>query len=135
MPAQLRALGFENVSYIANFNNVDQAWTAMGEMIAPQGGVVLITGHETHLDMGGAFKMKSATICWEFMFTRSMFKTEDVIRQHEILTRVAGLIDEGTLKATANDRLSPICAENILEGHRLIESGRMIGKLTISGWD
>ncbi|MFC7338505.1 zinc-binding alcohol dehydrogenase family protein [Haloferula chungangensis] len=135
MPAQLRELGYENVSYIANFNNIDKTWSAMGEMIAPQGGVVLITGHEAALDMGGDFKVKSVTICWEFMFTRAMFKTNDIIRQHEILTRVAELVDEGVLKATGNDRLSPISAENILEGHRRIESGKTIGKLTVSGWE
>lgn len=134
MPSQLRELGIENVSYIANYNNIDNTWSAMGEMIAPQGSVVLITGHETHLDMGGAFKSKSVTICWEFMFTRSMFKTGDIIEQHEILKRVAELVDGGELIATANDHLSPISAENILEGHQLIESGSTIGKLSVSGW-
>ncbi|MFD2256615.1 zinc-binding alcohol dehydrogenase family protein [Luteolibacter algae] len=134
MPSQLRELGFENVGYIANYNNVDSSWAAMGEMIAPQGGVVLITEHKTHLDMGGPFKAKSVAICWEFMFTRAMFKTADIIEQHNILTRIAELIESGELLATANDNLSPINAENILEGHRRIESGRSIGKLTISGW-
>ncbi|MGC6565797.1 MAG: zinc-binding dehydrogenase, partial [Akkermansiaceae bacterium] len=61
-------------------------------------------------------------------------QTEDMILQHEILTRVAGLIDEGKLKAPASSNLSPLNAENILEGHRRLESGSSIGKLTISGW-
>jgi NADPH2:quinone reductase len=29
------------------------------------------------------------------MFTRPMFGTEDMIRQHEILTEVASLVDRG----------------------------------------
>lgn len=135
MPPQLQDLGMENVNFIANFNAIDRVWDAMGDMIAPLGSIVLITGHEQHLDMAGTFKLKSARICWEFMFTRSMFKTEDIIEQHNILKRVAGLIDEGKLAATANDSLSPISAENILEGHRRLESGKSIGKLTISGWE
>ncbi|MGJ8695244.1 MAG: zinc-binding alcohol dehydrogenase family protein [Verrucomicrobiaceae bacterium] len=135
MPGQLRELGMETVSYIANFNEIEKCWEAMGEMIAPQGSIVLITGHESHLDLAGAYKMKSVKICWEFMFTRSMFVTDDIIEQHRILTRVAGLIDEGKLQATANDNLSPISAENVLEGHRRLESGKTIGKLTISGWE
>ena len=135
MPAQLRKLGLDTVDYIANFNNVDQVWADMGEMIAPQGSIVLITGHQSHLDMGGPLKTKSVRICWEFMFTRSMFTTADIIEQHHILRRVAGLIDQGKLTATANDNLSPINAENILEGHRRIESGKTIGKLTITGWE
>jgi len=135
MPAQLRGLGIEHVEYIANFNNIDSSWEAMGEMIAPQGGVVLITGHSTHLDMAGQFKSKCVAVCWEFMFTRSMFNTADIIEQHNILNRVADLIDEGRLLATANDILTPINAENILEGHRRLETGTSIGKLVVSGWE
>lgn len=135
MPEQVRELGFETVDYIANFNEVDKVWEAMGEMIAPQGSLVLITGHRSHLDMAGAFKMKSVRICWEFMFTRSMFETDDLIEQHEILKRVAKLVDEGKIIATANERLSPINAENILGGHRKLEAGSSIGKLVISGWE
>lgn len=134
MPAQLRELGLKTVHYIANFNALDPVWLAMGEMIAPQGGIVLITGHQSHLDMGGAFKQKSVSICWEYMFTRSMFTTGDIIKQHHILTRVAELVDAGKLIATANESLSPICADTLLEGHRRMESGKAIGKLVISGW-
>ena len=135
MPEQVRELGFETVDYIANFNEVDNVWEAMGEMIVPQGSLVLITGHHGHLDMTGAFKMKSVRICWEFMFTRSMFGTDDLIEQHEILKRVAKLVDEGKIIATANETLSPINAENILGGHRKLEAGSSIGKLVISGWE
>lgn len=134
MSGQLRELGFEHTHYIANFNDIDGAWEAMGEMIAPQGGIVLITSHQTHLDLAGPFKMKSVSIHWEFMFTRSMFKTDDLIEQHHILNRLAELVDFGKITATANDSLSPINAENILEGHRRMESESAIGKLTISGW-
>lgn len=135
MPAQLLDHGIETVNYIANYNEIDPAWEAMGKMIAPQGSVVLITEHSHHLDMGGPFKAKSVAICWELMFTRPMFKTNDIIEQHHILNRVAELIDGGRLVATANDNLSPINAENILEGHRRLESGNSIGKLTVSGWE
>ena len=135
MPKQVRELGLERVDHIANFNEVDKVWEAMGEMIAPQGSLVLITGHRSYLDMAGAFKMKSVRICWEFMFTRSMFGTDDLIEQHEILKRVAKLVDEGKIIATANETLSPINAENILGGHRKLEAGSSIGKLVISGWE
>ena len=135
MPTQLEELELNTVDYIANFNEVDQVWQAMADMIAPQGSIVLITGHQEQLDLAGTFKMKSARICWEFMFTRSMYQTDDMIVQHQILKKVAELIDSGKLIATANDSLSPINAANILEGHRRLESGSTIGKLTLSGWE
>ena len=43
-----------------------------------------------------AIKLKALTFSWAFMFARSMFQTEDMDVQHELLNRVAELLDEGT---------------------------------------
>jgi len=134
MPEQLQQLGFDTVDYIANFNSVDQHWDAMGEIIAPQGKVVLITEHTGEINMGGPFKSKSVTICWEFMFTRSLFTTEDMQSQHDILTRIAELIDSGTISTTSNKTMTPINVANIIEAHKLITEQTSIGKLTLYGW-
>ena len=134
MPSQLKNLGLDTVNYIANFNDIERVWDDMAEMIAPQGSLVLITGHEQQLDLGGTFKLKSARICWEFMFTRSMFQTDDMIAQHHILRRIAEWVDAGKIIATANHSLGSINAGNILAGHRQLESGSTIGKIVLSGW-
>jgi hypothetical protein len=39
-----------------------------------------------------AFKLKSVTISWEFMYTRSMFGTDDMSEQGKLLSTVAGLL-------------------------------------------
>jgi NADPH2:quinone reductase len=132
IPAQLEALGFASVDYIANFNNTENYWDIMGQIIAPQGHIVLIVEQSGTLDIGGPYKLKSVTISWELMFTRSLFKTTDITRQNYILTRIAELIDAGKIKSTGNDSLSPLNAENLIKAHRLIESGQTIGKLTIT---
>jgi hypothetical protein len=44
-----------------------------------------------------AFKHKAVSTHIEFMFTRSMFQTED-LQKHEILNEVAKLIDLGMIK-------------------------------------
>ena len=128
---QLEKLGFPQVDYIANFNNTETYWETMGQVIAPQGHIVLIVEQVGTLDIGGPYKLKSVSIAWELMFTRSLFKTKDIARQHKILTRVAGLIDAGELKCTANETLAPLNAANLVKAHALIESGRTIGKLVI----
>lgn len=43
-------------------------------------------------------KRKALSLHWEFMFTRPVFQTKDMIKQHQLLQRVAGLIDQGILK-------------------------------------
>jgi NADPH2:quinone reductase len=68
------------------------------------------------------------------MFTRAMFGTPDISRQHEILTRAANLIDRGELHTTLTDTLRPINATNLREAHRRLESGTTIGKLVLAGW-
>lgn len=119
--------------YILCNNNTDAYFETMAALIKPQGKICSIveTTKPINLDL---LKSKSATFVWEFMFTRSMFKTDDMIVQHEILQRVAQLIDAGTLTTTLNQILSPINAENLRKAHAQLESGTTIGKLVLSGW-
>ena len=119
--------------YILCNNDTDGYFEMMAEIIKPQGKICSIveTAKSVNLDL---LKSKSATFVWEFMFTRSMFKTEDMIAQHHILQRVAELIDDGTLTTTLKQVLKPISAANLRKAHAQLESGSTIGKLVLSGW-
>jgi len=131
IPNQLKAIDIPQVNYIANFNNTENYWNIMGKVIAPQGRIVLIVEQVGTLDIGGPYKLKSVSVSWELMFTRSLFKTSDIAQQHAILTRIAELIDTGKIKCTANEAMAPLNVENIIKAHTLLESGKSIGKLTI----
>jgi NADPH:quinone reductase len=133
MRPQLEALGKKHVEYIANFNDLDQHWAVMGDLIAPQGSMVAIVGNRNPLPMD-AVRAKSATLCWELMFTRPRFKTADMIEQHFLLNQVAEWLDSGRLRSTLRETLSPISAANLRKAHEKLESGTMIGKLVLSGW-
>lgn len=45
-------------------------------------------------------KLKSLSLHWELMFTRSLYQTADMIEQHRLLERVSDLVDAGVLKTT-----------------------------------
>lgn len=77
---------------------------------------------------------KSVTFVWEFMFTRSMFYTKDMIKQHELLNKLADLIDDGKIKTTLTERLEPINAANLRLAHERLETGRTIGKIVIENF-
>jgi zinc-binding alcohol dehydrogenase family protein len=130
---QIEALGLKFVDYIANFNDTDRYWEAMGDLIAPQGTIVLIVGNRAPL-IQDAVRSKSATVCWELMFTRPRFKTPDMIEQHRLLSRMAELIDSGQIRGTMRECLRPINAANLRAAHAKLESGKMIGKLVLAGW-
>ncbi len=68
------------------------------------------------------------------MFTRPLFGTKDMIRQHEILTEVAALVDRGTIRPTATQSLGAINAANLRKAHAAIEAGRVVGKLVLAGF-
>ena len=133
MRPQLEALGMKNVDYIANFSEVDEHWASIGDLVAPQGGIVLIVANKAPLNVD-AVRAKSASICFELMFTRPRFQTPDMIEQHRLLNQVAEWLDAGKLKGTLNETLSPINAANLRQAHAKLESGAMVGKLVVAGW-
>jgi NADPH2:quinone reductase len=131
---QLNAAGFERLNYIVNLVDTDGYWQLMGELIAPQGHIGCIVEPKKDVYVGNPLKDASIGIHWESMFTRSRHKTPDMIEQHKILDRVADLIDSGKIKGTLHKTLTPINAANLREAHKLIESGKSIGKVALHGW-
>jgi zinc-binding alcohol dehydrogenase family protein len=117
--------------FILCMSNPDEYFETMAELIAPQGSICLLVnaGKDYNINL---LKAKSITLVWEMMFTRSMFTTKDLIKQHELLNEVAGLVDCGKVVTTATHQLSPINLENIIEAHGIIEKREMIGKLVIT---
>ncbi|MFC0474127.1 zinc-binding alcohol dehydrogenase family protein [Robertmurraya beringensis] len=130
---QLVNLQIKNVDYILCSNDTDQHWNAMGEVIKPQGKICSIVDNKYPIELN-TLKSKSVTFVWEFMFTKAMFETEDMISQHHILNKVSKLIDEGMLKTTLKETLTPIHAENLRKAHRMLESGKTIGKIVLESF-
>jgi len=124
---ELKAAGTNSVDAIFCTTQMESHWLAMAECIRPQGRIVLIDDPVDSVDIT-AFKFKSVTISWEFMYTRSMFATDDMSAQGKLLSAVAGLLDEGTLVTTRQKTLTGLTPENIKAMHIKQESGTMMGK-------
>lgn len=130
---QVESLGMSHLDWIALFNNTDGHWPAAADLIRPQGSIVTIVENQEPLDQS-LMKMKSARLCWEFMFARSMFGTADMIEQHRLLNRISEWIDQGKLRGTTGQVLSPINATHLREVHATLEAGTAIGKIVLEGW-
>jgi NADPH2:quinone reductase len=102
------------------------------EILRPYGAVVAIDDPQG-LDIY-PLKNKSISFSWEFMFTRPLYRPVDLAEQHELLDRVAGMVDEGTIRTTVTQELGPINAATLREAHSLVEQGRTTGKVVVSGW-
>jgi zinc-binding alcohol dehydrogenase family protein len=132
MPEQLRGLGLGEVDYVASLTHTDKHLAGIAEMLAPQGKLGLIDD-PVSLDVP-ILKPKSISLHWELMYTRSMYQTRDMIEQHNMLVRVAELVDAGVLRTTLADHFGAINAANLRRAHALIESGKARGKIVLSGF-
>jgi NADPH:quinone reductase-like Zn-dependent oxidoreductase len=79
-------------------------------------------------------KVKSVSTHWENMFTRSIFQTEDMEAQHDLLTRLSEMIDYGQIRTTLAEVLGPINAENLSGAHARIWERRAPGKMVMVGF-
>ncbi|MCU6455302.1 zinc-binding alcohol dehydrogenase family protein [Sphingomonas sp. A2-49] len=133
MAPQIAALGLGAPAFVFSTTHTDRHLADIAELIAPQGRFALIDDPAS-LDIV-AFKRKAVSVHWELMFTRSLFDTPDVGEQGRLLDAVAELVDEGRIRTTATDTLSPINAANLIEAHRRIESTTTRGKIVLQGWE
>lgn len=131
---QIESLGMKYVDHIAFFNDTDGHWDAATDLIRPQGNIVSIVENNEPLKQT-EMKLKAATFSWEFMFTRSMYQTTDMIEQHNLLNQISKWIDEGRIQGTANNVLSPINAANLRAVHAQLEAGKAIGKIVLENWE
>lgn len=130
---QLEALALGPINFIASLNGTGQHLPVIAEVIAPQGKFGLIDDADV-IDIM-PFKRKSVSIHWEFMFTRSLFQTSDMIQQHKILRRVSSLVDSKNIKTTANESLGIINAKNLKTAHALLETNTAKGKVVLAGFE
>jgi len=128
---EMKALGI-SPRYVASLTHTDKHFASVIDLIKPRGHIAVIDDPKV-LDVL-PLKRKAVSLSWEFMFTRSMFQTEDMDAQHLLLNRVADLLDNGTLIPTVNRHGGTLSVANLRSAHELQESGTAIGKTVLDGF-
>lgn len=131
--AELKRIGLAEVSHVASLNQTEAHFAQLIDVIAPQGKLALIDDPAAPLDVI-KLKAKSISLHWELMFTRSLFKTADLIAQHQLLDEVAALVDAGVIQSTLAEHFGTINAANLRRAHALLETGRARGKIVLEGF-
>ncbi len=129
----VRAVVPQGVDYVMSLTHTAQHYDALIELLNPQGRLGLIDDPATPIDIR-AMKRKSISLHWEFMYTRSLFHTPDMLSQHHLLCEVADLLDAGVLRGTLRENLGRIDAATLRRAHARLESGSTIGKLVLQGF-
>ena len=118
--------------YAAALTHTEKHFPALVNLIKPRGRIAVIDDPPT-LDVL-PLKLKAVSLCWEFMFARPMFGTEDLRVQGNLLNYVSELVDEGALIPTATEHFGPLTADNLRKAQAHQESGKAIGKTVLDGF-
>lgn len=129
---QLKAIGFETVPYILNCSNNISYWEIMSELVSPEGAICLVASTKAKLDLD-LYMAKSVRINYELMFTRSLFGTDKMSLQGELLSKLSDMIAAGTIRHVMTENFGPMTPESLAKAHNHIEQGRMLGKMALSG--
>jgi zinc-binding alcohol dehydrogenase family protein len=131
--SELAAIDINNVDYILCLNDTEQHLQNMADVIKPQGKICSIVSTDHPFDLN-VFFSKSITFVWEMIFTKSMYETDDMQSQHNLLNQVAMLIDQGILKTKITENIGDLNITTLAKAHSLLESGRAIGKIVLSSF-
>ena len=129
---QIAELNIGAPAFVFSTTYSDQLASYIAELIAPQGRFGFIDDPKALYVM--LFKLKAVSIHHELMFTRSLYGTPDMDEQGKILNSLAVLVDDGKIRTTLTEKLSPINAANLKTVHALIESGAARGKIVLEGF-
>jgi NADPH2:quinone reductase len=129
--ADVKSVAPDGVDYVFSPYTAGMIET-FAEVLKPGGAITAIDEPEG-LELL-PLKPKSISFHWEFMFTRPTFQPPDMIAQHHLLERVAGLVDGGRLRTTVTAELSPINADTLRRAHEMVEGGHMVGKVVLAGF-
>ncbi len=130
LPPQLHHLDLDTVEWVASLSHTERHFAELIDCLAPQGKLGLIDDPQ-NIDIG-LLKRKSLSLHWEFMYTRSLYKTDDMIEQYRLLSQVAKLVDAGLLKSTFKHNAGRLNARNLEQALDALNQGHNTGKTVLS---
>lgn len=128
---QIESVGASPVTDVACLTHSEQYFAQCMKLMAPQGRFCLIDDPSESIDIT-LMKQKSISLHWEFMFTRSMFTTADMIKQQELLNHIAKMVEKGQIRSTLGKSFGEMNANNLRKAHQALESQKTIGKIALT---
>lgn len=126
---QLEKIGLGTIDFVYAASTTDKNIDEIANIIRPQGRVCSIVPLTKPLPH--KFFAKSVTFSYELMYTRSIFKEEDWIKQHEHLTELKNQVEQGTIQTTLSQRFDPLNAENLTKAYEQLMTGHTTGKIVL----
>ncbi|WP_368646280.1 zinc-binding alcohol dehydrogenase family protein [Alkalibacterium putridalgicola] len=127
---QLEELGIKQVDAVFLAAKADENIREVGKVIAPQGRVCSLLPLQNPLP--GSFFGKSITFSYELMYTRSVYETQDWIKQHEYLTELKNQVEQGFIVSNLETLFSEMNEETIRKAYEQLQTEHTIGKIVLA---
>ena len=78
---------------------------------------------------------KSVIFSFELMYTRSLYQTEDWIKQHKYLTDLTEKVEKGAIQSTKTVHYKKMTPETLKEAYEKLNSETTVGKIVLEHQD
>lgn len=126
---QLDQYGLTNIDAVFLAARSDDNIKEAAKVVKPQG--QLCTLLPITKPLPGAFFGKSLTLSHELMYTRSVYQTDDWIKQHEYLTELKNQVEQGLISSTVSTVFEEMNTETLTEAYRQLQTEHTIGKIVL----
>lgn len=126
---QLTSIGITALDAVLHCSEPDDNIDEIMPLMAPFGKIVCILPVNKPMETGSLFA-RSVSLVYELMFTKGLF-LKDLARQGEILDKISGLVEAGTLRTTLQEQF-PWTVEGLRAAHARIDGRQGLGKAVLS---
>ncbi|MCC5895579.1 MAG: zinc-binding alcohol dehydrogenase family protein [Alkalibacterium sp.] len=126
---QLKEHGLTTIDAVFLAARSDDNIKEAARVVKPQG--QLCTLLPITKPLPGAFFGKSLTLSYELMYTRSVYGTDDWIKQHEYLTELKNQVEQGFITSTLSTVFEEMNTETLTEAYRQLQTEHTVGKIVL----
>lgn len=127
---QLEALGLLDIDAVFITAKTDENIDEVSKIINPQGRVCSLLPLRSPLP--GRFFGKSITFSYELMYTRSVYKTSDWIKQHEYLTELKNQVEQGFISSNLETHFKEMNEDTLKAAYEKLQTHHTMGKIVLS---
>lgn len=127
---QLKDVGMETVDAVFIAAKADENIREAGKIIKPQGHVCSLLPLQNPLPI--SFFSKSVTFSYELMYTRSVYETNDWIKQHEYLTELKNQVEQGFIKSNLETLFDEMNEKTLQQAYEQLMTGHTVGKIVLA---
>ncbi len=126
---QLKEQNDDSVDAVFLAVKADENIKEAANVVKPQGRISTLLPFSDRLP--NKLFSKSITLSYELMYTRSLYQTEDWIKQHEYLMELKEQVEAGNIVSTKTKYFPEMNEKTLTDAYKLLQKEHTIGKIVL----